>query len=221
MIKLCIFDLDGTLANTIETIAFCLNEALVKYGFSKISISKYKEIVGNGADVLVRKALLESSGTKDEEQIKKIHDYYDRMYCNNPIYLTSSYDGIPNLLTGLCNTGILVSINSNKPDDMTKAVTNALFKNIDFVAVLGQRIDVPKKPLPNTAYEIMDICGVKKSECVYIGDSEVDIRTAKNAGIISIGVAWGFRGEATLIREHADFIAHKPSDIMDIISELN
>ncbi len=211
MKKLCIFDMDGTLVNTIDTIAYFANTALKKFGLSEIETEKYKIMVGNGSEVLIDR-MLNELGAKVENK-KEIHKYYTGIYDNDFMYLTAPYDGVIDMLKELKKNGIQTAILSNKDDSTAKKVSDVLFEEGLVDLCLGARPGVPLKPEPDAVFEIMKHFGVTKQECLYIGDTATDIQTAKNAGLYSVGVLWGFRGEDELRAAGADVIT---SDVMEI-----
>lgn len=218
MIKLCIFDLDGTLANTLPTISNYGNTALERFGYKAIPVEEYKNFVGNGADVLLRKMLIYTAGT--DENVAQVRKFYDGLYEKAPSFLTKVYDGMEYLISVLKESGILLCVNSNKPDDMTKAVISKLFPKNTFTMVEGQKEGTAKKPDPAAVLNMLETLNISKSECVYIGDSEVDIKTAKNAGITSIAVTWGFRDKEAIISASPDYVAQYPYEILDFIEYL-
>ena len=214
MKKLCIFDMDGTVVNTINTIAYFANNALRKNGFDEIPTERYKTLVGNGADVLVRR-MLDVVGGSDED-FDAVSREYNTKYDNDFMYLTEPYEGIIALLEQLKTMGIKTAILSNKPDVTAKKVSDKLFGNERIDLCFGAREGKALKPNPESVLEIMDIFGAKKEECLYIGDTATDIQTAKNAGLFSVGVLWGFRDEAELRGAGADVIVSKPAEIAEL-----
>lgn len=216
--KTVIFDLDGTLLNTIDTIAYYCNSALAKYGFNKVSVDRYKKIVGNGAKLLVERALDETGGwnTADFEAVFK---EYNALYDADTLYLTEPYKGILGMLGGLKSEGYQTAVLSNKPDFATNDVVAAIFGEDMFDLVRGAVEGVPLKPAPDAVYDIMSILGATKDKTIFVGDTKVDIETGKNAGLFSIGVLWGFRDEAELSKAGADVIIDNPADIIRIANE--
>lgn len=213
MIKACIFDLDGTVADTLTTIAYFANEALKKFGFPAIETEKYKILVGNGAKVLVRR-MFETVGAP-EEMYDEVLSYYVSTYDQNFMYLTTAFDGIIEMLQGMKAKGIKTAIVSNKPDSTTCKINEELFGDlIDLCR--GGREGVPLKPNPQAVMETMDALGVRPEECLYVGDTGTDMKTGKNAGIYTIGVTWGFRGEQELRDTGADVIVYSPAEILAI-----
>ncbi len=214
MIKLCIFDMDGTLVNTINTIAHFGNTALVKFGLDPISTDEYKLMVGNGSDVLVQRMLAKHGKTMEE--YKELHPYYVNIYDNDFMYLTAPYDGIIDMLDAVKKQGIRTAVLSNKDHSTAKKVSDELFEGGLIDLCMGARPGVPLKPEPDAVLEIIEHFGVLKDECLYVGDTATDIKTAKNAGLYSIGVLWGFRDEAELREAGADVIISNPMDIAEI-----
>lgn len=211
MIKGIIFDLDGTLINSIVDIHYSLNLALKAHGYQEKDLETTQRNVGNGFRKLIMDSLPE---VKDENIIDEVNKTYTKFYSEHYHDKTYSYDGVYELLKELNKRNIKISVNSNKKDEYTKNLMKILFPNIKFVAVFGERKEVGKKPDPTSALEIIDIMKLNKNEVIYIGDSEIDIRTAKNAELKSIGCLWGFRNKETLEKEKADIIVNKPEEIL-------
>ncbi len=214
LIKLIIFDLDGTLVNSIEDLAEAANYALTKNGYTKHEMNKYNHFVGDGVQMLIKRILPENA--RDEETISKLYadfsEYYNKHYSDK----TKPYSGIKELLNELKQRNIKLSIASNKPDEFTKAIAADFFGDI-FDAVQGNTNDIPKKPNPQIADTIIKKFDIDKSECLFIGDSDVDINTAKAAGILSAGCLWGFRDLEELQGAGADYIVSVPSEILKYI----
>ncbi|MCD8095598.1 MAG: HAD-IA family hydrolase [Ruminococcus sp.] len=218
MIKLAIFDLDGTLADTVEDLADAVNLALEQGGFEKRSVDEIRRFVGNGTKKLIERAL--PNGALQSEQ-EKIHKEFSSLYEQNCLNKTKLYDGINEVLKELKSGGIMCAVASNKPDAFSKRIVYSLFEREDFELVLGKADGRKAKPAPDIVFEILSRLDVEKSEAVIIGDSGVDTKTAKAAELLSIGCEWGFRGREELVRSGADFIAEKPKDIVGIIAALN
>lgn len=216
MIKACIFDLDGTLCNTLTTIAYFGNSALKHFGFDEIETENYKYMVGSGYKNLVGK-MLKYLNVYDDETFQKVADYYYEIYDKNPLYLTAPYEGIMNMLEQMSAKGIKTAILSNKPHNATLNVAKEVLSGIKFSHIQGQIDGVPLKPSPDSLLNIINILGAPKSECLYVGDTATDIETGKNAGVKTVGVLWGFRTEKELRDAGADFIAAKPSDILEYV----
>lgn len=214
MIKLCIFDMDGTVVNTINTISYFANDALKKYDLPTIPTDRYKILVGDGARVLIARMLTEINAANDK--LEDVFSYYNETYDNDFMYLTEPYEGIIDMLSGLKNAGIKTAILSNKPDMTAKKVSDKLFGSELIDLCYGARDGKALKPDPQSVFEIIEKFGVKKEECLYIGDTATDIKTAKNAGLYSIGVLWGFRDKKELKNAGADAIIDNPNEIVNI-----
>lgn len=207
-----IFDLDGTIANTIEDLADAVNYGLRKLDCPEHDINSYKQFVGNGAMKLCIRALPEGKKDMAEKLLHLFHQYYDIHY----LVKTKLYDGIKDTLDALADNGVTLAVATNKPQEAARKIVTKLLPDVDFIKVLGGCDERPKKPDSAVINEILS--GLPEDNTVYmIGDSNVDIQTAKNCGLISIGCVWGFRGRAELEAEGADFIAETAEDITKII----
>ena len=214
MIKLCIFDMDGTLVNTIDTIAHFANTALAEFGFDAIPTDEYKIMVGNGSEVLVERML--NYHGKTCADVPKLHPWYVKAYDDDFMYLTAPYEGIVDMLKTLKGMGVKVAVLSNKDHQTAGKVAEELFEDGLIDLCMGARPGVPLKPQPDAVFEIMEHFGAKKEDCLYIGDTATDITTAKNADLFSIGVLWGFRSEEELRGAGADVIVSSPAQICEV-----
>ena len=207
-----VFDLDGTLADTLCDLADAVEQGLAKFGFPGHPYEQYKIFVGNGVRKLCERALPEN----EKDKTDALHEMFTQYYADHYLDKTVLYEGIHDALRELVDAGVKVAVATNKPQNFAREIMNALLPDIPFVKVLGGCDERPKKPDVAIIREILsDVDGGGK---VYmIGDSNVDIMTAKNAGITSIGCTWGFRGREELVSAGADYIAEKASDITDII----
>ena len=212
MKKLYIFDLDGTLADSLCDLADSVNIVLERHGFPTHDTEKYKYFVGNGAVKLIERALPEDRRTP--EVIQAVHAEYSKVYAERMLCKTKPYDGIKELLAELKGRGCKLAVASNKPDDCTVNVVESLFGKDIFDTIHGKREGVPTKPSPDIMYQIMEELGFEPDECIHSGDSNVDVATAHNAGIECIGCTWGFRTEEELITAGADHIVRTPKDIL-------
>ena len=227
---LAIFDLDGTIADTIADLGDAVNYGLGVLGYEGHTYEEYKKLVGNGAPVLCQRALPE--GHKDEAD--RLHELFREYYAEHYLDKTALYDGIVQALCELQNNGVRLAVATNKPQDFARDIVRALLPDVCFEAVLGGTAERPKKPDRAIIDEVLFSCNERhyfigrcapdalpafaRNDKVYmIGDSNVDIQTAKNAELISIGCAWGFRGKEELADAGADFIAETPADIPRII----
>lgn len=215
MIKLCIFDLDGTVLDTLSAIAYFGNYALLKCGFPTIDEHNYRYFAGDGRIILVQR-MLDFLGAYTPENHKKVGDLYDFEYEKMPNFKTNPFPDIPKLLDTLKGMGIRLAVLSNKPDNVAQDAIKIFFGDIfDFVE--GAVNNVRCKPEPDTALKICKKFGISPQEVLFIGDTNVDILTGKNAGMKTCGVLWGFRDKAEFVSMGADYIAQKPLEILNII----
>jgi len=215
MKKLCVFDLDGTLMNTIPAISHFGNSALKKFGFPEIEPDRYKLLVGNGRDLLIHR-MLKESGNDTEDNYNNVGKAYDTAYEADPLYKTAPYDGVLDLLDTLKEKGFTLAVLSNKPDNVTQDVVRLFFGD-RFDVIAGQKKGIAPKPDPAGVFAILNELNMTAEEAYFIGDTYVDISTGKNAGIESIGVLWGFRDRDELEGAGADHIVAHASEILDII----
>lgn len=218
MYPACIFDLDGTLANTLESIAYFSNRALEQCGYSAIPVPDYKTIVGDGADMQVRRMLNRTAG-KDawtEEDFHKVRTVYGGLYGSNPTYLLKNYDGMPETIRRLESAGVRTAVLSNKPHEWVTAIVGRLFPEAAFGACYGQRPGVPRKPAPDGALLIAKEFGLSPAQILYIGDTNTDMKTGRAAGMDTVGALWGFRTRAELTQNGARYLAEKPGQVAEI-----
>lgn len=213
--RLAIFDLDGTLLNTIADLATATNQALDACGFPTHPIEAYPFFVGNGINKLFERALPAEART--EENVLRIRAHFLPYYDEHNADLSRPYPGIPQLLENLQAAGIQVAVASNKYHRATEKLIRHYFPTIRFAAILGQREGVPIKPHPQIVEDILALVPVSKEEVIYIGDSGVDMQTALNAGVESIGVTWGFRPREELLQNSPTHLADTAEEIENII----
>lgn len=216
MKKLVIFDLDGTLLNTIADLATATNQALQHYGYPTHEVEAYRFFVGNGINKLFERALPETERT--EENILKIRSQFVPYYDTHNADLSRPYPGIPELLRTLQQKGIKIAVASNKYQAATRKLIAHYFPEINFVEVLGQREGIPAKPDPSIVNEIKTKAGVDEKEILYAGDSNVDMQTAHNAGVTAVGVAWGFRPRTELEALHPAYIIEKAEELLSLLN---
>lgn len=213
--KLIIFDLDGTLINTLDDLAESCNHTLKIHNFPTHPTADYKMFVGNGIRTLIERALPMAS--RDNETIDKLKADFTTYYNLHAKDITQPYENIVPLLNALKNKGFKISVASNKYHEAVLDLVDYYFSTIQFDLVLGHRDDHPAKPDPDIVFDTLRTLNTSKENCYYVGDSSVDMRTAKYAGVIAVGATWGFRTEAELRENGADHIIHNPLDLLDII----
>lgn len=213
MKKTVIFDLDGTLLDSIEDIASSMNKVLESLQLPTHKIEDYKHFVGGGVDILVENSLSNQSKEIKDEVIKRFKIEYDGKLHSK----TLPYDGIYELLDELKKLDINLAVLSNKPHEFTVSYVNHFFKNYNFKEIHGQKKDVPKKPDPKAALDIVKCLDSSCENTYFIGDTKIDMQTAKSANMTAIGVLWGFRDEKELRDFGADFIVSNPLEILKII----
>ena len=214
--KACIFDLDGTLTNTLESMTYSVNLTLEEMGLSKITKDQCRLFVGNGARVLMEKSL-KAAGDTDASRIEEGMEIYGRIFDRNCTYHVTPYEGIPEMLKALKDKGIQLAVLSNKPDRQTVKVVKAIFGEEMFDYAQGQKEGIRRKPEPDGVWYLMEQMHVSKEECLYIGDSEVDAATGRNAGLKTIGVLWGFRDRKTLETAGADDLIDRPDELLQFV----
>ena len=216
ILKACIFDLDGTLTNTLESMTYSVNLTLEEMGLSKITKDQCRLFVGNGARVLMEKSL-KAAGDTDASRIEEGMEIYGRIFDQNCTYHVTPYEGIPEMLKALKDKGIHLAVLSNKPDRQTVKVVKAIFGEELFDYAQGQKEGIRRKPEPDGVWYLMEQMHVSKEECLYIGDSEVDAATGRNAGLKTIGVLWGFRDRKTLETAGADDLIDRPDELLQFV----
>ena len=214
--KACIFDLDGTLTNTLESMTYSVNLTLEEMGLSKITKDQCRLFVGNGARVLIEKSL-KAAGDTDASRIEEGMEIYGRRFDRNCTYHVTPYEGIPEMLKALKDKGIQLAVLSNKPDRQTVKVVKAIFGEELFDYAQGQKEGIRRKPEPDGVWYLMEQMHVSKEECLYIGDSEVDAATGRNAGLKTIGVLWGFRDRKTLETAGVDDLIDRPDELLQFV----
>ena len=214
--KACIFDLDGTLTNTLESMTYSVNLTQKEMGLSQITKDQCRMFVGNGARVLIEESL-KVSGDPKASRIEEGMKIYGRIFDQNCTYHVTLYEGIPEMLKALKDRGIHLAVLSNKPDRQTVKVVKEIFGDNIFDYAQGQKDGIRRKPAPDGVWYLMEQMQVSKEECLYIGDSEVDAATGKNAGLKTIGVLWGFRDRKTLETAGADHLIERPEELLQFV----
>ena len=217
MIKACIFDLDGTLADTLESMAYVTNEIMQKYGLKTLPTDNFRYYSGEGADMLMQRAL-KDAGDKELIHYEEGRRLYREMFAADPMYKVVPYEGMPETLKELKKRGIRLAVCSNKPHPAAVKVIAQLYGD-DFDMVLGQSDAIRRKPAPDGPLLRAGKFGVRPEECMYVGDTSTDMKTGKAAGMFTVGALWGFRDREELNANGADLVAEHPTDLVKISEE--
>ncbi len=209
-----IFDLDGTLLDTLHDIAETANAVLIHHGFPVHSQHDYKSFVGDGLNVLIRR--ITPLGTK-EDIINKCCQTFFQLYANTWMNTCRPYDGIEDMLAALKKQRVRLAVLSNKPHAFTRLFVERYFSREIFACVYGQRDGYPKKPDPTVALEIAKSLGVRPEEMFFVGDTPIDIKTGKASGMTTVGVSWGFRSTNELAEEKPDLILNSPMELLEYV----
>ncbi len=218
MIKMAVFDLDGTLADSLTDLALNVNKGLKKAGLPEHPVEAYKRFVGNGRERLIRRAMGGFAG--DDEKFNIVRDEFDAQYkihCNDN---TAAYKGCEKLLDDLTAAGVKTAVLSNKPDEFVGKILAKLYPMHKFTEAWGQKPQYKCKPDKQALRAMLALHGIKPDDCVYIGDSDVDVYTAQNSGVKMAGVSWGFRGKEELLACGAPFAADTAEELKEYILSL-
>lgn len=210
-----LFDLDGTLLDTLEDIADAVNRVLARHHYPIHPLDAYRYFVGEGARVLVWRVLPKDA--RSEETVDALYAEFREEYAQNWNAKTRPYDGIPEMLDGLVERGLKVAVLSNKPDDFTRKCVNELLPKWTFDAILGHHDAIPPKPDPTGARQIADDLRASPERILYLGDSSIDMETALAAGMWPVGVLWGFRSREELEESGARAVIEAPRDVFDLL----
>lgn len=208
-----IFDLDGTLADTLESLAYCTNRALATEGLGSIEKERFKRFVGDGATVQIERCL-RFAGDEGLTKFEAVYREYLEIFARDCMYGVKPYDGIPGLLAELKKRGIRAAVFSNKPHLQAENVVISLFGEGAFDAVRGQQPKVPKKPAPEGVFLLEEELQVPAEAVVYVGDTDTDMRTGRAAGVFTVGALWGFREREELERNGADAVIERPEELL-------
>ncbi|MBA4689016.1 MAG: HAD family hydrolase [Candidatus Galacturonibacter soehngenii] len=215
MFKACIFDLDGTLTDSLESIAYSANRAIAAFGFAPNPVEAYKHFAGDGADTMLERSLI-AAGDVNLEYIEPVKQKYKELFQKDCMYLVKPYEGIVELLKILKEKNIKIAVLSNKPHNRAVDVVETLFGKDYFDIIMGQSKHIKRKPSPDGALIIADELGLLTSECIYIGDTNTDMITGKSANMFTVGVTWGFRDRQELEANNADYIIDSPLQLLEI-----
>lgn len=216
MKKAVIFDLDGTLTNTLKSLWKSTNMALATAGLPPHEIDSYKYFAGNGAKELIRKSLI-ADGDTELVHFDSVMEAYNRIFEEYCMYEVKPYDGIPELLKALKEKGLHLAVNSNKPQPRTVDVVEKIFGKDTFDLLVGQCEERRRKPAPDGVNYILEQLHLNKEDVLYIGDTCTDMQTGKSAGVFTVGALWGFRDRQELVENHADAIIEKPLELLQYI----
>lgn len=215
--KAVIFDLDGTLVDSLTDLANSVNKGLEKAGLPIHDVDAYKIFVGNGREMLIRRAMGEACN--DEKLFEFVLSEFDKDYsvhCNDN---TCGYDGCSELLEKLCDNGIKIGVLSNKPDEFIDEILKMVYPEIEFDMAWGKKKDLPPKPDGTSLRKMLEFMNLSEKDCLYIGDSNVDVFTAQNAGVDMLGVEWGFRTKLELLEAGAEVTVDTAEKIWEYINE--
>ena len=212
----CIFDLDGTLTNTLESLTYSVNLTLKEMELPSITTDQCRRFVGDGARKLIERTL-EACGDRSLSRLDEGMEIYGRIFHDNCTYHVTPYDGVMELLADLTSMGMRLAVLSNKPHGQAVDVVRQIFGDGVFDFVQGQSEELPRKPDPAGVLYLLDKMGIKKEECVYVGDSEVDVATAKAAGVTGLAATWGFRSRQVLEEAGAGVLIDHPGELVDFL----
>ncbi|MBO5550907.1 MAG: HAD family hydrolase [Lachnospiraceae bacterium] len=218
--KAALFDLDGTTADTLENLAFCANSVISGFGIEPVETERYKYFVGDGSRVQMQRLLSyrgKYSGPADEAFLEEVFARYLDFLSDHCADGVVPYEGMPELLKEMNKRGVKSAVFSNKPHKQACKVVSSIYPEGTFCDVLGQKDSYPRKPDPTGALILAEKMKVSPSECIYVGDTNTDMKTGKAAGMFTIGVLWGFRDREELEKEGADLIVSTPAEILELL----
>ncbi|MDO5417287.1 MAG: HAD-IA family hydrolase [Lachnospiraceae bacterium] len=210
----CIFDLDGTIINTIHALTYTTNLVMAEFGLGPLSEAQLKKIVGDGYKMQMERSLI-ACGDSRLVHFQESLPLYQKLFRENCLYQLEPYEGMKELLDLMKAAGMKLAVFTNKPHERGVENVEAVYGKGYFDYILGEQEGMPKKPDPEGAFRVMKALGVEPSECLYMGDTNTDMRTAANAGLDAVGAAWGFRGREELEQFHPKFLADHPLDVAD------
>lgn len=216
MKKAVIFDLDGTLSDSIHSIKYCADRAVAGFGYGPFTEQQYKYFVGDGAANLIRRALA-AGGDEEGIHFDDAFARYREIFRENCMYRVVPYDGIRELLAALKEKQVKIAVLSNKPHAETVNVIETLFGKGYFDVIQGQKENVAIKPSPEGVFQILEQLGLRVEDVLYLGDTSTDMKTGKSAGALTLGALWGFRDRQELEENHADAIIEHPLDVLKFL----
>lgn len=213
MIKLVIFDLDGTVADSPESMCHTCNRCLEAYGLTPQPVERFRYYAGDGARTMVERALIEA-GDPQLALIEPVYEMYKELFAEGCTYRVKSYEGVPEMLSALKARGLLIAVCSNKAHENAVKVVETIYGRGFFDEIIGHCDRYPKKPDPASALLLAERFGVSPQECLYVGDTNTDMLTGTNAGMFTIGVTWGFRDREELETSGADAVIDSPDELL-------
>lgn len=213
--KAVLFDLDGTLLDTLDDLADSANRSLAAMKMPEHPVDSYRYFVGDGMMTLVERIVPEKD--RDRQTLGKVAALFRLDYGNNWQVKSKPYAGIEEMLAGLVEAGVQLAILSNKPQDFTRLCVAKMLAGFPFEPVLGQREDVPKKPDPSGALEVSELLHIAPEQFLYLGDTSIDMKTAKEAGMCAVGALWGFRTAKELRTSGADHLIEHPLELLELL----
>lgn len=216
MKKAVIFDLDGTLSDSIHSIKYCADRAVGEFGYGPFTVQQYKYFVGDGAANLIRRALA-AGGDEAGSHFEEVFARYREIFRENCMYKVVPYEGIRELLAALKEKDIRIAVLSNKPHAETINVIETLFGRDYFDVIQGQKDNVAIKPSPEGVFQILEQLGLEVEDVLYLGDTSTDMKTGKSAGAFTLGALWGFRERQELEENHADAVIGHPLDVLKFL----
>lgn len=214
MYKACLFDLDGTLLDTVESIAYVANQVLAHYKLGPLPVEIFNYLAGDGADELIRRSFLKAGGNLT--YLNEARQMYRDLFAQDPLYHVTAYDGMTETLQELKNRGVKLGVCTNKPHPAAVGAIHGIYGEGLFDLIQGQIESIPRKPAPDGALMIAHRLGVTPEECMYIGDTDTDMKTGNRACMTTIGVLWGFRDRKELEENHAHYIIERPEELLEI-----
>lgn len=215
MYRLVVFDLDGTLADTLSDLAHSMNKALESENLPVHPVESYRKFVGNGISNLVKQVVMDKAD--DEKLCRRVKAYFDSYYSQHLCDFTKAYDGMNEVLSELRRMDVKTAVHSNKPHTFVPQILKTLYPEHVFELAWGHKDGFERKPSPQALETIIEQLSCDKKSTLYVGDSDVDVFTAHNAGVKVCGVEWGFRGKEELALAGADFLAKDAKNLLDII----
>lgn len=210
--RAAIFDLDGTLADSVEDVGGAMNEVLAARGYPLHDLPTYRRMVGDGIEMLIRRA----APAAEAEQLPQLLQEYRARYGQRLDAKTRLYPGIPELLQALEARGVKLAVLSNKREEFTRELVRRLLPKVPFLEVRGEREGTPRKPDPTAALEIAAALGVAPAQCLFVGDTAIDMKTAVAAGMVPVGVLWGFRGRDELVEGGARVLLSSALELLEL-----